>query len=196
MPSRPQRGPDVDHGQRERRRLDGRDALTCWVVWWACQDLNLGPHPYQQSTGNRCANGCFRRSRATVGAEVKCSNSLQLSALPTRPEPCRHCADHYRSPKQYAKPLHRYLPAHTPLPCYLSIPLPPPSALPHQPDSAPTHLSVVPLPSPRTIQIQHMTARRCTKPTTEDLGTNSPGRRFAVAATPHPSAPLPRRTRR
>jgi hypothetical protein len=23
--------------------------------------------------------------------------------------------------QQYAKPLHRYLPAHTPLPCYLSI---------------------------------------------------------------------------
>jgi hypothetical protein len=38
---------DVDQGQRERRRLDGRDALTCWVGWWACQDLNLGPHPYQ-----------------------------------------------------------------------------------------------------------------------------------------------------
>jgi hypothetical protein len=34
------------------------------------------------------------------------------------------------------------------------------------------------------------------KPTTEDLGTNSPGRGFAVAATPHPSAPLPRPTRR
>ena len=47
MPSRARRGPDVDQGQRERRRLDGRDALTCWAVWWACQDLNLGPHPYQ-----------------------------------------------------------------------------------------------------------------------------------------------------
>jgi hypothetical protein len=47
MPSRARRGPDVDQGQREPRRLDGRDAVTCWVGWWACQDLNLGPHPYQ-----------------------------------------------------------------------------------------------------------------------------------------------------
>jgi hypothetical protein len=35
---------------------------------------------------DRCADGCFRRSHSTVGAEVKCSNDLQLSALPTRPE--------------------------------------------------------------------------------------------------------------
>src|SRR5215211_2269483 len=39
-------------------------------------------------------------------------------------------------------------------PRYTSIPL----ALPQQPDPAPTHLSVVPLPSSRTIQIQHTTA--------------------------------------
>src|SRR5215207_3859792 len=49
MPSRPRRGPDVDQGHRERRRSRDRDALTCWVGWWACQDLNLGPHPYQGS---------------------------------------------------------------------------------------------------------------------------------------------------
>jgi hypothetical protein len=35
-----------------------------------------------------------------------------------------------------------------------------PSALPHQPDPAPTHLSVVPLPSPRTLQLQHTRAVR------------------------------------
>ena len=23
--------------------------MTCWVGWWACQDLDLGPHPYQRS---------------------------------------------------------------------------------------------------------------------------------------------------
>ena len=91
-------------------------------MWWACQDLNLGPHPYQQSTGNRCAAARFPRSRATVGAKVKCSNSLQLSALPTH----RNRADIAlvtAALQQYAKPLHRYLPAHTPLLCYLSIPL-------------------------------------------------------------------------
>jgi hypothetical protein len=27
--------------------------------WWACQDLNLGPHPYQQSSSERHADRCF-----------------------------------------------------------------------------------------------------------------------------------------
>jgi hypothetical protein len=59
------------------------DWRFCWSGWvWACQDLNLGPHPYQQSTGNRCAAGRFRRSHSTVGAEVMCSPSVQLNALP------------------------------------------------------------------------------------------------------------------
>ena len=47
MPSRPRGGPGVDQERNERRRRDGRDALTCGYGWWACQDLNLGPHPYQ-----------------------------------------------------------------------------------------------------------------------------------------------------
>jgi hypothetical protein len=47
MLSRPRRGPDVDQERNERRRFQDRDALTYWVGWWACQDLNLGPHPYQ-----------------------------------------------------------------------------------------------------------------------------------------------------
>jgi hypothetical protein len=47
MPSRGLRGPDVDQERNERRRSYDHDALTCWVGWWACQDLNLGPHPYQ-----------------------------------------------------------------------------------------------------------------------------------------------------
>ena len=70
MPSRARCGPDVDQERNERRRLDGRDALTCWVVWWACQDLNLGPHPYQQNAGNRYANRHSRRSCPTVEGEV------------------------------------------------------------------------------------------------------------------------------
>jgi hypothetical protein len=49
--------------------------------WWACQDLNLGPHPYQQNEGNRCANRRFRRSRSTVAGEVMCSHRVQLCAL-------------------------------------------------------------------------------------------------------------------
>jgi hypothetical protein len=40
------------------------------LCWWACQDLNLGPHPYQLNAGNRCAHRRSRRSRPTVGAKV------------------------------------------------------------------------------------------------------------------------------
>jgi hypothetical protein len=79
-------GPSAAQAGSERARLAAGSALTCDDGWWACQDLNLGPHPYQQSAGNRCADGCFRRSHSPVGAEVKCSNDLQLSALPTRQE--------------------------------------------------------------------------------------------------------------
>ena len=49
--------------------------------WWACQDLNLGPHPDQQNAGNRCAKRRSRRSRPTVEAEVMCSHRVQLCAL-------------------------------------------------------------------------------------------------------------------
>jgi hypothetical protein len=36
------------------------------AVWWACQDLNLGPHPYQGSTAERCANQRSPRSCDSV----------------------------------------------------------------------------------------------------------------------------------
>jgi hypothetical protein len=39
-------------------------------VRWAYQDLNLGPHPYQQSPGQRCADQGLRSSRSTVMGEV------------------------------------------------------------------------------------------------------------------------------
>jgi hypothetical protein len=55
--------------KRRAPRLDDRDALTCDDDWWACQDLNLGPHPYQRNAGNRCAHRPFRRSRPTVRAK-------------------------------------------------------------------------------------------------------------------------------
>jgi hypothetical protein len=51
---------------------------------WACQDLNLGPHPYQQNARNRCATRRSPRSRPTVEAEVMCSHRVQLSALIVR----------------------------------------------------------------------------------------------------------------
>jgi hypothetical protein len=40
-------GPSVAQAGGERSWLRDRDAVTCWFGWWACQDLNLGPHPYQ-----------------------------------------------------------------------------------------------------------------------------------------------------
>jgi hypothetical protein len=57
------------------------------LCWWACQDLNLGPHPYQQNAGNRCAKRRSRRSRSTVQAEVMCSHRVQLCALVLRLHP-------------------------------------------------------------------------------------------------------------
>ena len=79
---RPHRGP----GRQWVRLAWERQHCELGEQSWACQDLNLGPHPYQQSTGNRCANRRFRRSRSTVGVKVKWPNGLKLSALATRPE--------------------------------------------------------------------------------------------------------------
>ena len=70
-------------GMRSNRESQGEQAafrLVRWV-WWACQDLNRGPHPYQQNAGNRCATRCSRRSRSTVEAKVVCSHRVQLCAL-------------------------------------------------------------------------------------------------------------------
>jgi hypothetical protein len=84
MPSWARRGPDVDHGHRERRRLQHRDALTCGNGWWACQDLNLGPHPCQQSRAQRRADRRFPRSLASVRGEGMRSNSSARISAPTR----------------------------------------------------------------------------------------------------------------
>jgi hypothetical protein len=56
-------------GRKSKLRWSVGVALTCWVGWWACQDLNLGPHPYQLNAGNRCADRPFPSSLATVGAK-------------------------------------------------------------------------------------------------------------------------------
>jgi hypothetical protein len=50
-------------------------------LWWACQDLNLGPHPYQPNAGNRCAVGRFPSSRPTVGAKGIGSIGVQICVL-------------------------------------------------------------------------------------------------------------------
>jgi hypothetical protein len=65
MGVRPQRGP----GWQWCSRLAAGSTVTCGNGWWACQDLNLGPHPYQLNAGNRCADRRSRRSRPTVDAK-------------------------------------------------------------------------------------------------------------------------------
>ena len=81
MSSRTGRGPDVDQGHEERRWLQDRDALTCGVGWWACQDLNLGPHPYQVSRAKRCAQRRFPRSpRSVRGKGMRSNNVVRTGA--------------------------------------------------------------------------------------------------------------------
>jgi hypothetical protein len=40
-------GPSAAQARNEHDRLAAGSALSCDDGWWACQDLNLGPHPYQ-----------------------------------------------------------------------------------------------------------------------------------------------------
>ena len=40
-------GPSAAQAGRGRSRRAADSAVTCGDGWWACQDLNLGPHPYQ-----------------------------------------------------------------------------------------------------------------------------------------------------
>jgi hypothetical protein len=66
-------GPSAAQAGSQRCRPRAGSAVTCGIGWWACQDLNLGPHPYQLTAGNRCADRRFCRSRSTVGVEGMCS---------------------------------------------------------------------------------------------------------------------------
>jgi hypothetical protein len=59
-------GTPVEHLSSERE--DDQRFRWSDVVWWACQDLNLGPHPYQGSTAERRASQHFARSRGSVSA--------------------------------------------------------------------------------------------------------------------------------
>jgi hypothetical protein len=58
---------------------DDDDQRFRWsgLVWWACEDLNLGPLPYQLTVGNRCAQGRFRSWHPTIEAKVKWSIGVQ-----------------------------------------------------------------------------------------------------------------------
>ena len=79
-------------------------------IRWAREELNLRPLPCQQNPGNRCAKRRSCRSRPTVDAQVKCSHSLKLNALPTRPGVPLTSRDRY-SFCSTLRPLHCHLPA-------------------------------------------------------------------------------------
>jgi hypothetical protein len=70
-------GPGAAQADGGRSRLAAGSAVTCGNGWWACQDLNLGPHPYQQSRAYRHATARLCRSLATVEGEVmRCEPTL------------------------------------------------------------------------------------------------------------------------
>jgi hypothetical protein len=70
-------GSTAAEGARPHRGPSGQGARPGWArqpselgeQWWACQDLNLGPHPYQVSRAQRCADRRFPRSLASVRGE-------------------------------------------------------------------------------------------------------------------------------
>jgi hypothetical protein len=68
-------GPGAAQADGGRSWLAAGSAVTCGNRWWACQDLNLGPHPYQQSRAYRHATLRSCRWLATVKGEVMRCNS-------------------------------------------------------------------------------------------------------------------------
>jgi hypothetical protein len=76
--------------QQRMCSLDGRCFIECrddqrfrWSapMWSPPPESNRRPHPYHGTTGNRCANRRFPRSRPTVRAEVMGSLSAKLCVL-------------------------------------------------------------------------------------------------------------------
>jgi hypothetical protein len=59
-------GPSAAQAGSERSRLAIDSALSCDDGWWACQDLNLGPHPDPKINGER-ARGSSGRSPDPIG---------------------------------------------------------------------------------------------------------------------------------
>jgi hypothetical protein len=59
-------GPSAAQASSERAQLGAGSAVTCDDGWWAWLDLNLGPHPYQRWTAERCAIQHFRWSCHSV----------------------------------------------------------------------------------------------------------------------------------
>jgi hypothetical protein len=58
-------GPSAAQAGSGRDRPAGSSALTCDDGWWACQDLNLGPHPDPRINGEQ--------ARSSIRAEPGCN---------------------------------------------------------------------------------------------------------------------------
>jgi site-specific DNA recombinase len=95
---------DIEGGEPQTTSSD----LVPWTgfpCWWSPPpESNRRPHPYHATTGNRCADRRFPRSRPTVGAKVIGSPSTQL---------CGHAYDRvahgrfsWTDVPPYAAPLH------------------------------------------------------------------------------------------
>jgi hypothetical protein len=79
-------GPSAAQADGGRSRPAAGSAVTCDDGWWACQDLNLGPHPYQQSQAERHADRCFPWSSANVeGQVILCNRLLPHGAIAADP---------------------------------------------------------------------------------------------------------------
>jgi hypothetical protein len=64
-----------------RRAADQRFRWSAYI-WSPPPESNRRPHPYHGTTGNRCADRRFPRSRPTVRAKVMGSPSVKLCAHP------------------------------------------------------------------------------------------------------------------
>jgi hypothetical protein len=65
-------GPSAAQAGSGRFRLAAGSAVTCGNSWWACQDLNLGPHP-DPKIHDEQAGGSTRRSAAEPGPSSWCA---------------------------------------------------------------------------------------------------------------------------
>jgi hypothetical protein len=82
-------------------------------ILWAWLDLNQRPPPYRLNAVTAVRTVVFAGRTRPSGSKFKCSNSLQLSVFQRARNPA-DIALITAAHQQYTKPLHRYLPAHTP----------------------------------------------------------------------------------
>jgi hypothetical protein len=74
--------PQVDVATPNGFETEAEQRLRWSSGWWSPPaESNRRPHPYHGTTGNRCAEPRFPRSRPTVEAEVIGSIDVQVCVL-------------------------------------------------------------------------------------------------------------------